>query len=569
MTTGGPRLAAGGARPGIQKNSWETLMRSTMMTDGLTLDLLVERAETLFPAVPIVSRAPDRRLIRSSYGEVMGRARALAGGLQAAGLQAGDRVASLMWNHQMHLEAYFGVPLAGGVLHTLNPRLSIDDLAYVMRHGGDRFLVLDEGLLPLYALLREHVEPERVWVVRWQDAPLDGPALADYEDLLAIGRDRFAPPRLDEADPCLMCYTSGTTGRPKGVVYSHRSTVLHALASALPDEVGLSCRDTVTPVVPMFHANAWGLPFAATLVGASQVFPGPHLDPASLLDLFAGEGVTVTAGVPTIWLGLLEALRREPERWDLPAMRTVVGGSAVPAALIEGLTHFGMSVIQGWGMTETSPLAALARLKPAEEALPPAERLRYQTSQGLPCPLVRLRIADEAGQALPWDGARMGEVQVRGPWITGAYHGDEGADKFAPDGWLRTGDVAVIDPAGYVLLTDRTKDLIKSGGEWISSVALENALMNHPAVLEAAVIAVADARWGERPLAVVVFKSGEAASVDDLKAFLGARFAKWMVPDRYVVETAIPRTSTGKFNKLALRERYRRMGEDGGDEGVA
>ncbi|HXF08183.1 MAG TPA: long-chain fatty acid--CoA ligase [Candidatus Acidoferrales bacterium] len=544
-------------------------MRSTMMPDGLTLDLLAERAEALFSAVPIVSRAPDRRLVRSSYGEVMERARALAGGLQAEGLQPGDRVASLMWNHQMHLEAYFGVPLAGGVLHTLNPRLSIDDLVYIIRHGGDRFLILDEGLLPLYAQLREHVTLEKVWVVRWQDAPLEGAGLAGYEDLLATGRGRFMPHRLDEADPCLMCYTSGTTGRPKGVVYSHRSTVLHAMAITMPDAVGLSCRDVVTPVVPMFHANAWGLPFAATLVGARQVFPGPHLDAVNLLDLFAGEGVTVTAGVPTIWLSLLEALRQEPERWNLPAMRTVVGGSAVPAALIEGLAAFGMSVIQGWGMTETSPLAALAQLKPAENALPPVERLRYQTSQGLPCPLVRLRIADDAGQALPWDGVRMGEVQVRGPWITGAYHGDEGTDKFTADGWLRTGDVAVIDPKGYVFLTDRTKDLIKSGGEWISSVALENALMNHPAVLEAAVIAVADERWGERPLAVVVFKSGETATVEDLKAHLAARFAKWMVPERYVFATAIPRTSTGKFNKLALRAQYRQTAEREGDDGLA
>ena len=544
-------------------------MRSTMMTDGLTLDLLVERAESLFPAVPIVSRAPDRRLVRSSYGEVMARARALAGGLQAEGLQAGDRVASLMWNHQMHLEAYFGVPLAGGVLHTLNPRLSIDDLVYIIGHGGDRFLIVDAALLPLYLQLRDQVKLERVWVVRWQDEPLEAATLTDYEDLLATGRGRFMPHQLDEADPCLMCYTSGTTGRPKGVVYSHRSTVLHAMAITMPDAVGLSCRDVVTPVVPMFHANAWGLPFAATLVGAPQVFPGPHLDAVSLLDLFAGEGVTVTAGVPTIWLGLLEALRQEPERWDLPAMRTVVGGSAVPAALIEGLAAFGMSVIQGWGMTETSPLAALAQLKPAENALPPAERLRYQTSQGLPCPLVRLRIADDAGQALPWDGVRMGEVQVRGPWITGAYYGDEGADKFTADGWLRTGDVAVVDPKGYVFLTDRTKDLIKSGGEWISSVALENALMNHPAVLEAAVIAVADERWGERPLAVVVFKSGETASVEDLKAHLGAHFAKWMVPDRYVFATAIPRTSTGKFNKLALRAQYRQTAEREGDDGLA
>ena len=531
-------------------------MQSTMMTDGLTLDLLLERTERLFPDTAIVSRAPDRSLHRSNYGEVARSARALAGGLQRAGLRSGDRVASLMWNHAAHLEAYFGVALAGGVLHTLNLRLSPEDLVYIIQHGGDRFLILDDVLLPLFERIRDRVNLERVWVVAWDDAPAPVASLEHYEDLLAGGEEHFVLPALDERDPCLMCYTSGTTGRPKGVVYSHRSTVLHALASALPDGVGLSCHDTVTPVVPMFHANAWGLPFAATLVGASQVFPGPHLDPESLLDLFAGESVNLTAGVPTIWLGLLEALRREPDRWSLPPMRTVVGGSAVPASLIEGMARFGLTVIQGWGMTETSPLAALGRLKPAEEALPAPQRLHLQTSQGLPSPLVRMRLADEAGKELPWDGQQMGEVQVRGPWVTAAYHGGEGADKFTADGWLRTGDVAVIDPRGYVFLTDRTKDLVKSGGEWISSVALENALMDHPAVLEAAVIAVPHVRWGERPLAVVVFKAGRAATLAELQAFLEQRFAKWMVPEQFVFADAIPRTSTGKFNKLALREDF-------------
>ena len=534
-------------------------MRSTMMPDGLTLDLLLERTERLFPDTPIVSRSPDRTLRRSTYAAMARRVRDLAGGLQAAGLQPGDRVASLMWNHQPHLEAYFGVPLAGGVLHTLNPRLSDEDLCYIIQDGGDRFLILDDVLLPVYARIRDRLSLERVWVVCWQDASVDDATLSDYEALLASGTGRSTLTVIDESDPCLMCYTSGTTGRPKGVVYSHRSTVLHALASALPDELGLSCRDTVTPVVPMFHANAWGLPFSATLVGASQVLPGPHLDAESLLDLFAGEQVTVTAGVPTIWLGLLEALRAEPKRWSLPRMRTVVGGSAVPGSLIQGLATFGMSVIQGWGMTETSPLAALAQLKPAHEDLPPDQRIRYQTSQGLACPLVRLRIADDAGNTLPWDGERMGEVQVRGPWITGSYHGGEGQDKFTADGWLRTGDVAVVDPEGYVFLTDRTKDLIKSGGEWISSVALENALMDHPAVHEAAVIAIPHPRWGERPLAVIVFKSDRSASSDELRTFLAERFAKWMVPDQYMIEPAIPRTSTGKFNKLALRQQFSQL----------
>lgn len=544
-------------------------MDSTMMTDGLTLDLLLERSERLFPDTAIVSRAPDRSLRRSTYGEVARRVRALAGGLQRAGLQPGERVASLMWNHAAHLEAYFGVPLAGGVLHTLNLRLSPDDLAYIIQHGGDRFLILDDVLLPLFERIQDRVSLERVWVVSWGDAPSAAACRENYADLLVGGEEHFVLPALDENDPCLMCYTSGTTGRPKGVVYSHRSTVLHALTSALPDGVGLSCRDIVTPVVPMFHANAWGFPFAATLVGASQVFPGPHLDPESLLDLFAGEGVTLTAGVPTIWLGLLEALRRESNRWKLPPMRTVVGGSAVPASLIEGMARFNLSVIQGWGMTETSPLAALGRLKPAEEALPAPQRLHFQTSQGLPSPLVRMRLADEAGKVLPWDGQQMGEVQVRGPWVTATYYGGEGTDKFTADGWLRTGDVAVIDPSGYVFLMDRTKDLVKSGGEWISSVALENALMDHPAVLEAAVIAVPHARWGERPLAVVVFNVERTATVAELRAFLGERFAKWMVPEQFVFADAIPRTSTGKFNKLVLREAFAQRPLAGGPDDPA
>ena len=530
-------------------------MRSTMMHYPLTLDHVLERAGRIFPDVEIVSRLPDKSLHRYTYADFYRRSRALAGALLDAGMQRGDRVATLMWNHYAHLEAYFGIPVAGGVMHTLNLRLSPGDLDYICNHAGDRFLIVDDVLLPLYQQFRDRVEFDRVLVV-----PFAGESLPDgtesYEDFVAGATGDFEYPDKNEDDPCGMCYTSGTTGRPKGVVYSHRSTVLHAMGSALTDSTALSYRDSALPVVPMFHANAWGMPYSATLIGARQVYPGPHLDAESLLDLYEQERVTISAGVPTIWLGILEALDAEPDRWRLENMRMTVGGAAVPESMIRRFKEYGLEVYQGWGMTETSPLGSVSKIRPEVAGMPEDEQLHYRAKAGVPVPLVDVRIVGDDGIA-PWDGEAMGELQVRGPWITGSYYRLEaGEDKFTPDGWLRTGDVATIDRYGYIKITDRTKDLIKSGGEWISSVDLENAIMGHPGVAEAAVIAIPHAKWTEQPLAVVVTKSGAQVTPDELRDFLKDKFPKWMLPDNYIFVAEIPRTSTGKFSKLTLRKQY-------------
>jgi len=527
----------------------------TMMRVPLTLPHFLERAAKLFPRVEIVWRRPDRSVQRYTYADFHRRARALAEALQRAGLRSRDRVATLLWNHSAHLEAYFGVPCSGGVLHTLNLRLHPSDIAYVAEHAQDRFLIADDVLLPLVDQVRSRWAFERVFVVRWTDAPLPA-GYEDYEDLLSTATGNWDYPPLEEDAPVGMCYTSGTTGRPKGVVYSHRSLVLHSLVAALPDALGLSQRDVVCPVVPMFHVNAWGIPFTATLLGCKQVFPGPHLDPVHLLDLFEAEGVTVTAGVPTIWLGVLDALRSQPGRWRLRLRTLVVGGSAAPESMIRAYDQLGLHVLHAWGMTEMSPLGTVSRLKSTLADLPEDERYAYRAKQGLPAPLLDVRAVSDQGE-VPWDGHTMGELQVRGPWVAAAYHGGEEPERWTPDGWFRTGDVVTVDPEGYVKIVDRTKDLIKSGGEWISSVDLENALMAHPAVKEAAVVAVPHPRWGERPLAVVVLREGHHATPEELRAFLEPHFARWWLPDGFVFVPEIPKTSAGKFQKAKLREQFR------------
>lgn len=532
-------------------------MKSTMMRFPLTLAHIFERSSTLFGNAEIVSRLPDRSLHRYRYADFRRRAEMLAGALQRAGLRKGDRVATLMWNHYAHLESYFAAPLAGGVLHTLNLRLSPDEIAYIVGHAGDRFLIVDDVLLPLFERFREKVRLEKVIV-----APLSGAPVAegyeDYEAFLAAGEGRFSLPEIDENDPCGMCYTSGTTGRSKGVVYSHRSTVLHAFSEAMTDVMGLSMRDTVLPVVPMFHANSWGLPYSSTLVGAKQVYPGPHLDAESLLDLMAGEKVTFAAGVPTIWLAILQALEKQPGRWELtPGMRMIVGGAAAPESLIRAFDRFDLRVIHAWGMTEMSPLGTISQLKPHLSSLPEENRYAYRAKQGWAVPFVEVRCVGEEGEK-PWDGESMGELQVRGPWITGGYHDPEGgAEPFTEDGWLRTGDVVCIDPEGYVKITDRTKDLIKSGGEWISSLELENAILSHPGVRQAAVVAIPHPKWSERPLAVIVPKEQGRLAAEEIRSHLAGRIAKWMVPDGYVFLEELPLTSTGKIFKSRLRERFR------------
>jgi acyl-CoA synthetase (AMP-forming)/AMP-acid ligase II len=533
-------------------------MRSTMMDYPLTLVHLLERAGRYFPKVEIVSRLPDHSIRRATYGDFHRRARALAEALTRAGLRRGDRVATLMWNHYAHLEAYFGIPAAGGVLHTLNLRLHPDDLAYIANDAEDRFLIVDDVLMPLLEQFRRRVDFERIFVVPLSGGP--APArLENYEELLASAAGNFQYPDLDENEAAGMCYTSGTTGRPRGVVYSHRSTVLHAYNVISTAFHAMAPTDVVMPAVPMFHANAWGHPYAAVMVACKQVFPGPYLDANSLLELCQSEQVTLSSGVPTLWLAVLQTLEREPKRFRLaPGMRLIVGGSAAPEALIRAFDRFGITVIHAWGMTETSPGCAAGLLKPTMTDLDEDERYALRAKQGYPALFVDARVIAENGEEVPADGVAMGELQVRGPYIAGSYyHGGREPDKFTADGWLRTGDVATVDAEGYIKITDRTKDLIKSGGEWISSVDLENALMGHPAVAEAAVVAIPHPKWDERPLAVIALKPGKKATGGEIAKFLEGRFAKWWLPDDYVFVDAIPRTSTGKFLKLKLRDAYR------------
>ncbi|GAB3648114.1 long-chain fatty acid--CoA ligase [Ramlibacter alkalitolerans] len=540
-------------------------MQSTMMATPLSLNHLLERAGQLFHRNQIVSRLPDKSLVRHSYGAFHRRTRALASALQQLGLKKGDRVATLCWNHHAHLECYFGVPAAGGVLHTLNLRLSPDEIGWIAGDAQDRFLVVDDVLLPLYRQFAGLHRFEKVIVFPFSGADV-APEFENYEKLLAgADPERFTYAEHGEDDPVAMCYTSGTTGRPKGVAYSHRSTILHTLVASLGDFWGLRGTDVVLPVTPMFHANSWGMPYGAVMMGVKLVFPGPHLHPDDILDLMQLEPPTLSLGVPTIWLSLIQAYdaAQKPDspnhgRWKLPrGMRSLVGGAAVPEALIRAFDQHGIWIEQGWGMTETSPVCTISYPRAELQGASDDEKYRRAAMAGVPVPLVDLRVVGDAGLQ-PWDGKSVGEIQVRGPFITGSYHQvPREPGKFTDDGWLRTGDVASVDELGFVRITDRTKDLIKSGGEWISSVDLENALMAHPAVAEAAVIAIPHEKWGERPLACVVLKKGADTHPGDLNAHLQQRsFAKWQLPERYEFIEAVPRTSTGKFWKLKLRQMF-------------
>jgi fatty-acyl-CoA synthase len=534
----------------------EPQLYGLMMDDyPLSLTALVERAEQLTPGRKVVSRRPDGTLHRSTMGDCARRARLLAAALSQLGVKEADRVGTLMWNQAEHLEAYYGVPAMGAVVHTLNPRLHPDELAFIAGDAEDKAIIVDETLLTVLDSFKDAHEFEHVIVVSHSGDTPDG--TIEYEQLLdsADGPATWIEPH--ERRAAAICYTSGTTGRPKGVLYSHRALVLHSMAAALPGAMNVSARDVMLPVVPMFHANAWGIPYTATLVGASLVLPGPKLDGESVLDLLADEHVTLTAGVPTVWMAMLNAIESEPDRWDLSRVhRLLVGGSAVPKSMIEGYAKHGLEIVQGWGMTETSPLASSAIVPPELDDASDDEKFDYRARQGHPQPFVDIRARGDDGELIPWDDKAIGELEVRGPFVAAAYFGGSGAEKFTEDGWFQTGDVVKIDEHGSIRITDRAKDLVKSGGEWISSVDMENLLMAHPAVAEAAVIAVPDEKWDERPLAVIVLKQGKEASPDDLRNHLSGTFAKWQLPERVEYIDEIPRTATGKFKKTALREQF-------------
>ncbi|HEX7287589.1 MAG TPA: long-chain fatty acid--CoA ligase [Candidatus Angelobacter sp.] len=528
----------------------------TMMNAPLTLTSILERTGTYFPDREIVSRLPDGSLHRTTWGRIRERARKMAELLQAAGIKKGERVATLMWNHYAHLEAHFGVPASGAVLHALNLRLHPDEIAYIANHAQDRFLIVDDCLLPVLEKFKDKVKFERIFVV--PHARQTTPAGYEcYEAWLNQARGDFQYPEISEQDGATMCFTSGTTGNPKGVLYSHRALVLHTLAQAMTDSCGISQHDSVLLASSMFHVNGWGLSFTAAMVGAKLVLPGPHLDADNLLDLIEREQVTMSCAVPTIWLAVLAALEKRGPNWK-PAkdVRVLCGGTAPPESLIRSLDRHGFHLLHSWGMTETSPQATVSGLKPEMLAWPEDQQYAQRSKQGWPLPFVDLRIANDSGIA-PWDGKAAGELEVRGPWVAASYYKAPGTeDRWTRDGWFRTGDVATIDPDGCIRLVDRSKDLVKSGGEWISSVDLENTLMSHPAVREAGVIAVPHPKWQERPLAVVVLKDGVKATADDLRVFLGAKFAKWQLPDDFVFLPELPHTSTGKLLKAELRKRY-------------
>jgi fatty-acyl-CoA synthase len=542
-----------------------------MMDYQLAIPAILRRAETLFRHKTVTSRRPDKTLARHSFAEILDRVRRLGAALQGLGVKPGDRVATLAWAGHQHLEAYLAIPSIGAVLHTLNLRLHHDELAYIVNDAEDRVLIVDESLVPLLEKFRSQIKIQHVIVIRpSSDAGTDAAAHVgsgfsrtagdvDYEQLLASADPaRYVEPAIDERDAAAMCYTSGTTGRPKGVLYSHRAIMLHSLTGGLRDALSLAEDDTVLPIVPMFHVNAWGLPFTCTWLGCNHVYPGPHLDPQSVLSLLVSERVTLTGGVPTVWLGVLQELDRNPGKYDLSHLRgIVVGGSAAPLALIRAYEErYKLKFIHAWGMTEMSPLGTICNVPSSMKETPLDDQLRYRAKQGTPMPLVEIRARAETG-ITPWDGQTMGELEVRGPWVVSQYYNTKGADpRFTEDGWFKTGDIVTIAPSGCIEITDRSKDLVKSGGEWISSVALETALMGHPSVAEAAVIAVPHPKWDERPLAVVVLKQGQTATAEELLEFLEPSFAKWWLPDRIEFISEIPRTSVGKFKKSVLRERY-------------
>ncbi|MEZ5934364.1 MAG: long-chain-fatty-acid--CoA ligase [Alphaproteobacteria bacterium] len=539
------------------------MLQGMMMDRPLLISSLIDYAADHFGGREVVSVTADDPLHRTDYRTIRKRAKQLANALSRRfGIRRGDRVATLAWNDHRHLEIYYGVSGSGAVCHTINPRLFAEQIVYIVNHAGDRLLFVDPLFWPLVQTLAPRLPGiEHVIVMTSPDAMPEGSADAAlaYETVLAEQSDDLVWPALDETAASSLCYTSGTTGQPKGVLYHHRSTVLHSFAIALPNALGLGADDVVLPVVPMFHVNAWGLPYACPMTGAKMVMPGPKLDGASLCRLFNQEQVTVSAGVPTIWAGLLDHCAKAGER--LESLSTlVIGGSAAPPAMIERFEkEHDVLALHGWGMTEMSPVGTVCRPGPAFAARPPEERRRQKAKQGRFLYGVDARIVDDRGRVLPHDGRTAGILMVRGPWITAGYFEDDAASReaFDADGWFSTGDIATIDADGFMEITDRAKDMIKSGGEWISSITLENLAVAHPAVAEAAAVGVPHPKWDERPLLIVVLRDGASATAGDLQDHLRQKVAKWQLPDDIVFVDELPHTATGKIQKTVLRERFK------------
>ncbi len=538
-------------------------MLGLMQDRPLLISSLIEHAATFHPETEIVSRLPEGTTHRTHWRGIAKQAKQLANALATLGITAGDRVGTLAWNSHRHLALYYGVSGSGAILHTVNPRLLPEQIDYIVNHAEDKVLFFDIGFAPLVEKLAPTLRSVTAFIAmtdRTHMPAIDVPNLLCYEELIAAQSDQYRWPELEERSASSLCYTSGTTGNPKGVLYSHRSTMLHTLMELAPDTFGVSSAESVMLVVPMFHANAWGTPYAAAMVGAKLVLPGPHLDGKSIFELMRDEQVTFTQGVPTVWAMLFQHLDAHPEldARSLGVKRVGIGGAAVAQAMLERFERdFGAEVVQGWGMTETSPIGVISKLLKKHEALAPEALLKIKLKQGRGVWGVDLKILDENGAALPWDGQAFGHLHVRGPWIASGYFKGEGGSVLDAEGFFPTGDVATIDPDGYLQLVDRAKDVIKSGGEWISSIDLENAASGHPAVAEAAIIGIAHPKWQERPLLIVVKRAGHEVTREALLDYLATRVAKWWLPDDVVFVDQLPHTATGKLLKTKLREQFR------------
>jgi fatty-acyl-CoA synthase len=539
-------------------------MLGLMQAHGLLISSLLTHAARHHASGEVISRTHENTTHRYTWADVERRARRLVRVLQRLGIGAGDRVGTLAWNGYRHLEVYYAAPGMQAICHTINPRLHPDDIAYIINHAGDRVLFTDASFAPLISAIAPKISDTVSAVVMMTGAAetpdvtlAPGMMLHSYDSLIDDADDDYTWPSFDEATASALCYTSGTTGRPKGVLYSHRSTTLHAYAISLPDTLALRATSRVLPVVPMFHVNAWGIPYAAALTGATLVLPGRHLDGASMARLLNDEHVTFTAGVPTVWLGLLQHLRATGERLHT-VTRIMTGGSAAPPLLIEAFRdEYGVVVEHGWGMTELSPVGTYNAPKPAQAGLEGADAVRHMLRQGRTLAGLDMKIVDGEGKELPWDGVAFGDLKVRGPWVTSAYYGDPPGSALDAEGWFATGDVATIDADGFMEITDRSKDVIKSGGEWISSITLENIAVSHPDVAEAAVIAVHHPKWDERPLLLVTPYPGQTVDPASVLRIYEGKVAKWWLPDDVLVVSELPHTATGKLLKTALRNRYR------------